>query len=300
MRKIIVTGASGFIGEYCVKKLLQTGVEVHAFSSKRAGLDSSGILWHKVDLLKENTFELLDSIRPDTLLHLAWSSEHGKFWTDPNNSEWARSSIQLAKDFQKVGGKRFVMVGSCAEYEWERSGEGHCVEGATSEKPATLYGQCKKQVFDELQAFSQTSNLSFANGRVFFLYGPGEQKTRLVPSVISNLQNNVSPSCTDGQQVRDFMFVSDVADALVALTASSVEGAVNIASGKPQSIRSLIEKIAEVLNSRTKILFGNIPRSQNDPEILTASVNRLKQEVGFVPQIGLDEGIQMTIKWMNS
>jgi nucleoside-diphosphate-sugar epimerase len=299
MQKVMVTGANGFIGNYCVNKLLKSGFDVHALSSRLSGRDSKGIHWHKIDLLKNSAFDLLSLIKPDKFIHLAWSSEHGKFWTDPSNTEWAKSSIQLAKDFQKAGGKRFVMAGSCAEYEWGENAHGRCIEGVTSEKPATLYGQCKKQVFDELQTLAQKYNFSFANGRVFFLYGPGESKARLVPSVISSLLHEVSPTCTDGRQIRDFMFVSDVADALVALTTSSVEGAVNIASGTPQSLRSLIEKIAEIMNSHTKINFGSIPRSQNDPEVLTASVGRLKQEVGFIPQVSLDEGIQMTLKWMN-
>lgn len=295
-KTVIVTGANGFIGQYCLPQLIQQGFQVHGFSKKKSGVDDSGVIWHQIDLLAQSAENLLLEIKPTHLLHLAWCTEHGAYWTAPENNDWLKISSRLLDDFKKAGGQRFVFSGTCAEYKWG----GHCIEGKTSEAPATLYGQCKKAFSDLLIGYGSRSLLSTAVGRIFFLYGPGEPATRLLPSVIAAQLKGEALKVSDGKQLRDFMYVSDVAGALVSLLSGDTQGIVNIASGEPLTVKNLIDQVTEILDPTSTVPFGTVPRSPSDPDILTASTTRLRDEVAYQPKVSLTTGLNLTIDWIRS
>jgi nucleoside-diphosphate-sugar epimerase len=189
------------------------------------------------------------------------------------------------------------MAGSCAEYDWKFD---YCSELFTPCRPATLYGACKHGTQVLLDAWSRQAGLSSAWGRIFFLYGPGEYPSRLVPSVISSLLRNEPARCTHGNQVRDFMHVADVAAAFVKLLGSDVKGAVNIASGVPTPLKDVIHAIADHLNKRDLVQLGAVPAPAGEPDALVADIGRLRDEVGFRPRYGLKQGIAQTIEHMKS
>lgn len=291
MKTVVVTGGNGFVGQYCLPKLIERGYTVHCVSTTRSGADSKGVIWHRVDLLKESCRDLFETIHPTHLLHLAWYTEHGKYWNSPVNFDWLQASMNLFNDFKAAGGKRFINVGTCAEYAWPA----HCTEGVTEENPKTVYGRCKKSFTDFIASSATGSQPSTASARIFFLYGPGEPQNRLVPTVIKNLLAGSVPNCTDGLQLRDFMYVEDVARAISSLLDCWTTGVVNIASGEPVTIKNLIERIREEINSSVEVKFGALPRSPEDPDVITAACQRLKSEVGFLPKFTLKDGLQKTI-----
>ena len=119
MIKTLVTGASGFIGRHSLPLLLKAGHEVHAVSLKKKNPCINGINWHQADLKNQTqTKRLIADIRPSHLLHFAWCTEPGSFWNDPKNNHWVQASLELLKNFQAHGGKRIVIAGTCAEYDW--------------------------------------------------------------------------------------------------------------------------------------------------------------------------------------
>jgi nucleoside-diphosphate-sugar epimerase len=148
-----------------------------------------------------------------------------------------------------------------------------------------------------LDAIARQAELSTAWGRIFFLYGPHEHPDRLVPSVISSLLLNKQAQCTHGNQIRDFLYVRDVADAFVALLGSDVEGPVNIASGRPVLMKDIIQKIANRLARQDLIQLGAIHAPANEPPLLLADVRRLNTEVRWEPKYDLDLGLDETISW---
>lgn len=304
MVKIVVTGANGFVGGFCLPLLIEQGFEIHALSRRRQGRDANGVEWHQVDLLGENGLTtLLGEIRPSHMLHLAWCTEHGKFWTSSENDAWLDASRRLVESFRSTGGRRFVTAGTCAEYSWraEEGFDGTCREGVTPERPATLYGKRKKAFADFLSGLTSTGALSTANGRIFLLYGPGEPLTRLVPATIKQLLSGTAPKCTNGLQVRDFLYVDDVARALVALVASNVVNNVNIASGEPRPVRFFVDRIKEAVGMiDATVEFGAIPRLPDDPDVLAASTERLSRELGFRPRTSLSQGMSATVEWVKS
>src|SRR3954463_8273934 len=207
MKKVLVTGASGFIGRQCLSILQARGYTVHAVSSRIATGIRSGIHWHHADLLDAGeSFRLFQEVRPTHLLHLAWCTKPGDYWNSPENTHWMEASLNLLKFFSRHGGKRVLMAGTCAEYEWK---DGLCSEITTPLVPTSLYGTSKRDLQLRLDAYATENDLSAAWGRIFFVYGPHEHPARLVPSVIQSLLKNEPARCSTGEQRRDFLFSED-------------------------------------------------------------------------------------------
>ncbi|MGO9607082.1 MAG: NAD-dependent epimerase/dehydratase family protein [Candidatus Binataceae bacterium] len=295
IKRVLLTGASGFIGRHCMAPLCAAGYEVHAVSSRDRSPKCAEAKWHRADLLDRSQVEqLVRRIKPTDLLHFAWYAIPGKYTTSSENLRWCQSTLELLYAFAENGGKRAVFAGTCFEYD---SRYGFCNEELTPSRPSTLYGVCKNSTREVVAGFSRQFGISAAWGRIFYLYGPHEPEARLVPAVILALLRGQNAPCGHGRQVRDFLHVEDTASAFVSLLKSELEGTVNIASGDPITIRSLVGHIAGLLNSRNKIEFGAIPAAPNDPPFLVADTRRLREEVGWQPKTNLERGLEDTINW---
>ena len=294
MKRILLTGATGFIGRYCLQLLSESkNFEIHAVSSKQKN-DWSDVHWHQTDLLDSGQVsELLAQVKPSHLLHFAWYAVPGKYWSSIENIRWVQASLALLHAFSLHGGQRAVMAGTCAEYDWKY---GYCSENITPLVPATLYGTCKHSLQMMLNAFSKQAGISSSWGRIFFLYGPHEYPQKLVSSVIRSLVRGKPARCTHGNQIRDYLYVQDVAEAFIALLNSKVQGPVNIASGHPITLKDIILKIAKKTNRQNLVELGVIPTPANEPHLLIADVKRLSDEVGWRPKYDLDHGLELTIK----
>jgi nucleoside-diphosphate-sugar epimerase len=134
-------------------------------------------------------------------------------------------------------------------------------------------------------------------GRIFQPYGPYEYPARLVPSVIRSLLNDEPARCTHGNQVRDFLYVADVADAFAALLDSGVTGCVNIGSGEPVSIKELVMQIARHLGKENEVRFGALPAREDESPFIVADTGRLMKEVQWRQRYSLEKGVMETISW---
>lgn len=294
-RRVLVTGATGFVGRQALGPLVDRGFEVHAVAraGAPAGGSPDGVVWHRGDLLED--VSVVAEVAPTDLLHLAWYAEPGAFWRSEENLRWVAASLDLLRAFADAGGRRAVLAGTCAEYAWKP--ETHCVEGVTPLAPATLYGAAKHGLRVVAAAFAAEREVSLAWGRIFFLYGPGEDPRRLVSSVAQALVEGRPAPTSHGEQVRDFLDVRELGDAFAALQASSVAGPVNVASGDPVRIREVITAVAEAAGRPDMLQLGARPANPSEPDVLTASVGRLRDEVGWAPRRSLDEAIGETVDW---
>jgi nucleoside-diphosphate-sugar epimerase len=295
-RRVLVTGASGFIGRNALPALRRRGFDVHAVSS-RPQTDSEAVSWHMTDLLDPRACaELVEEVQPTHLLHLAWYAEPGAFWTSPANVPWLQASLELVRLFAAAGGQRFVGAGTCAEYDW--SAAGICRETETPLAPHTLYGECKRSLHAVTERLYAAAGMpSLAWGRIFFLYGPHEHPQRLVPAVARALLEGREALCTDGRQQRDFMHCSDVAEAFAALMDCQAEGAVNIATGQPVTVADVVSLVGEACGRPELVRLGALPQRPDDPPALLADTARLRQEVGFIAERSLRDGIFETVAW---
>lgn len=295
MKKVLLTGASGFIGQHAIAPLLKRGYEVHAVSTAARTEDSLGAIWHQANLLVSGTTQkILEQVKPTHLLHLAWYVVPGKLIASPENFSWVAASMDLLRGFAEQGGQRLTICGSCYEYDWNY---GYCSEKLTPATPNTIYGACKQALNLMLRSFAAQSALSAAWGRVFFLYGPQEHPDRLVSSVIRSLLKNEPARCSHGRQIRDYMHVQDVADGLVALLDSAVEGDVNVSSGQATTLREIVLAIGKLLERPELIQLGAIPARANDAPLVVGDNTRVTAETGWVPQYDLEAGLQHTIEW---
>lgn len=292
MKRVLLTGASGFLGRYALQSLAGRDYEIHAVS--RHPLEAcGGVYWHVVDLLDEKRVEaLISDVRPSHLLHLAWYAEPGKFWDSAENFRWLRATMALFDAFAASGGSRAVGAGSCAEYDW---GGGCCREQTTPLLPVTVYGRCKDLARRYLELHSTVDPMTSAWGRIFHLHGPREDGRRLVASVIDALSRGQPAPCSRGDQLRDFLHAADAADALVALLDGVVTGPVNIASGTPTTVAALVLKIGELMEALPLVQLGRLPARSGDPPVLTADVARLREEVRWRPRYDLVGGLRETI-----
>lgn len=298
MRRVIVTGASGFIGRHCLPLLNASKWEIHAVSHKiipdHDKITEIGI-WHHVNLFDmEQVSRLLSVVNPTHLLHLAWVTRPGEYWTSIENFKWVQTSLDILQKFIELGGQRFVSSGTCAEYDWNY---GYCRENLTPLTPSTPYGICKKSLFELSQSLAQQTGTSAAWARIFFVYGPYEYQNRLIPSVIKALLKQESANCSHGKQIRDFLFVKDVANALIQLLTSQVVGAVNIGSGHPVPLDAIIFKIGEKIGMPDLIHLGAPPSPTNEANFVVADTSRLRNELHWYPDYSLDTGLNETIGW---
>lgn len=251
--------------------------------------------WHKANLLDiTQTRTLIKGVKPTHLLHLAWYVLPGKCWHSEENLHWVQASLGLLQAFSRCGGQRVVMAGTCAEYDWRYC---YCSEHITPLSPTNLYGTSKHALRIMVDTFSKERGLSSAWGRIFFLYGPHEHPVRLVSSVIRSLLLDKPAQCTHGNQLRDYLYVEDVADAFIALLESDIQGPVNIASGYPVSLKEIVHKIAEKLSRKDLVRLGALPAALDEPDLLVADVSRMSNELGWRPKYDLDHGLEEAIRW---
>lgn len=291
MRRILITGGTGFIGRHAVAALAQTGDEVHVVCRPPIPAGSE-VAHHAIDLFDEVARrQLIQEIRPSHLLHIAWATRPN----DPDNLTWLAVTIDLVRSFAETGGTRFVGVGSCAEYR--RVETGTCDEVQTPTGPRTIYAVTKDACHRVLASYASLTGFSYAWGRVFYLYGPHEDRHRLIPHVITSLVAGRPAAIGSANRIRDFMDARDVGAALARVLQSEVEGPVNIASGKGITIGEIAHQIGDIVGRNDLIQLGTRPDPPSEAFSVVADVTRLSADVGFQPRHTLRKSLEELVAW---
>lgn len=298
--RVLLTGAAGFIGSHVARQLIQEGCEVYALVRNESDLwrieDILSQL-HLVygDLLNSNQIQTqLEAIQPELCVHVAWYVVPEDYLSAIENVDMLRASLMLASQLAEIGCHRFIGVGTCIEYDVNL---GYLSEQSPV-KPTTLYGATKLATQIGLtQLTQQFKEMTVAWVRLFYQYGPFERKQRLIPYVIRSLLQNQTAEITSGDQIKDYLYVEDVASAIWAVAQSEVSGPINVASGHPMLLRDFINKIAEQLNRTDLVRLVSRPPSIHKSHLVVANVKRLRNEVGWHPTYTLDSGLEKTIAW---
>lgn len=281
MKRVLITGASGFIGRYCLPILAENNYEIYAGFHRRKIKTDTKINWINFDIHNlEQTKEIINDIKPTHLLHLAWYVEPGKHVNSDENIKWLNASLEMIKTFIDLGGQRVVTAGTCFELYTN-----------------TLYGTCKESLGKVANAYGELNNISTAHGRIFHLYGPYEDKSRVITYVIKQLLDGNPANCSNGEQIRDFLYVVDVANAFVKILDSNVSGGIDIGSGQGGILKDIFKIIEWQTNTKGLVKLGMVQVSPNEPKEIVANSDILMKEVGWKPNYTIEKGIIETIEW---
>lgn len=290
--RVLVTGGTGFIGRNVVDELIRRGYEVHSLVYPPFAPEKEGLVQYEMNLLDNKQLEEFFNLHSfENLIHLAWYVGP-KCHIHDLNLDWTIATLNLLKLFKESGGKKFLGAGTISEYEYKY---GYLVEEQTPTDPQTLYGNTKNAIFNIAKVYCKQNNIEFKWPRIFNLYGPAEKPQRLMPSVINSCLKGEDVKVSDCLKFQDYLHVEDTARGIVDVFEADIQGAVNICSGKPMQLRTIVEKIAQLTNFKGNILWGAIPAAFGDD--LVAGNNEKLKSTGWTQKYSLDEGLKMTIEW---
>lgn len=266
-RRVMVTGATGFVGKQVLAWMLERAIQV--VPVVRPGsvgkLPASPQLEAPIlseDLFAENESWWHNKLRGvDIIMHVAWFAEPGQYQFSTKNMNCLIGTLRMAQAAAQAGVKRFVGVGTCFEY-------------AQSSRPlradsplvaSSPYAACKAAAYFALSQLLPQYEVQFAWCRLFYLYGDGEDERRLVPTIRKNLSEGRAIDLTSGNQVRDFLNVKEAGRQIADVAMSDKTGAFNICSGKTVTVRELAESIADEYGRRDLLKFGNRKNNPFDP-----------------------------------
>jgi len=286
--KILVTGGNGFIGKYLLKEFIDNKFEVYTI-----GLNKSSKKNHfQCDLFNEDKIcKILKEINPTHLIHLAWNTEHGKYWSSFLNFNWIRISSLLVNKFYENGGDYALVAGTCAEYSWKNN----ILNESSELNSNSLYGLSKDFTRKVIQNFTDLHKTKFCWVRIFFPYGYGEHKSRLIPSLIDVVKKNKRPFGVNHDHVRDYIHVSDVAGAINHLIKNDFCGVYNISSSEGVTIEEIVNKVSNFFNYNPTNILKLKSKRNNDPKSIIGD-NKLLLSTGWNPKIDFDYGLKIFIK----
>ena len=263
----LLTGATGFVGRQVLRALGERGVRVRVVvrDGKQCQLayqDGIEAVVTTPDLFVENSDWWANvCMGIDTVVHVAWYAEPGKYLQSTQNLDCLIGTLQLAKGAAQSGVRRFVGIGTCFEYELG----GGILSVDTPLRPLTPYAGTKAAAFIALSQWLPSQNVRFAWCRLFYLYGEGEDARRLVPYLRTKLAAGEPAELTSGNQIRDFLDVREAGRMIVETALGDRQGPVNICSCDPVTVRQLAEQVADEYGRRDLLRFGARADNLTDP-----------------------------------
>jgi nucleoside-diphosphate-sugar epimerase len=301
-RRVLVTGATGFIGSHLAKRLVKRGAEVHAF------VHSSGSLWrvkeiqerlflHGIDLCDQASVNsACQEINPEIVYHLAaygvnYEQQDIKQALDTN----VMGTVNLIRGLRGTACKRFIHTSTFAEY----GHKDHPIRETDSLEPVGIYASTKAAASLIAPVVAGECGIPLSIIRLFTVYGPFEGEDKFVPYVILSLLDGKAPKLTTCRQVRDYIYVEDVVEAYLNAADISIDEplTLNIGSGVPITLQDVVRNISKLLYNKSEVLFGAIPHRRNEIWQAYADVTKAREVLGWYARIPLEEGLLRTIDW---
>ena len=296
--KVLITGASGFVGWPIVQKLAAKGYEVMAFSRNppRVSLKSP-VHWIKTDLSVPSTFrQTVQSFAPEVLIHLAWEGIPD-FSFEKSRQNLAQS-LDLISSVINVGScKKILTAGSCLEFGRLK---GECLESETG-GPNDNFTWAKHSIRSWLEIMCIQNKITMGWLRVFYVHGPRQRLESLIPNILNHLKTGTLPPLRTPKNANDFVFVDDVAEAfLLAAEREFPSGIYNLGSGDSTPVLEVCrhaERIVSGSDFLTNQLELQTPDALSDVNFW-ANTARASKHLGWAPQTSLTEGIERTWQYM--
>ena len=294
-KSILITGGTGFIGFHLAKKCLNLKWSVTSISTsippKKRRLQK--VKYKLCDV--SNKKGLIKKIKPnyDYVVNLAGYVDHThKVKTIKSHYHGCKNLTSL---FLNSKIKKFIQIGSCIEYGKAGSPQ---YESNNNKKTFSIYGNAKLLSTKLSQDLYKKFNFPVTVLRFYLVYGPYQDANRVVPITILNALKDKKFNCSSGLQLRDFTYIEDVIEAIIKTLKSKKSSGqiINIGNGKPVSIKKVINKICELLNSG-KPQFGKIKLRRDEIMKLYPSTIKAKKILNWKPRISLESGLKKTINF---
>lgn len=301
--RLLVTGAAGFIGAHLLRRLASEDVSVAAVLRPesdcwriKAPLESGRVTRIAGDLRRPETLRrAVVSFSPDVVIHLAWSGVGNQFRNDPRQvDDNLSASLSLLRLAHEAGARAFVGLGSQAEYGPLNA----TLDEQAPTRPTTLYGVTKLCTCLLAGHLCAQFGMRFCWLRLFSAYGPMDDARWMIPGLILALLRGERPALTKGVQRWDYVYAEDVAEAIHrAAVSEQASGVFNLGSGEAHTIRSIVERIRDLINPELPLGFGELPFRADQVMHLQADIGRLRRAVGWSPRTPLAEGLPKTVEW---
>jgi UDP-glucose 4-epimerase len=299
--RILITGATGFLGSYVLKRLLVDGRhEIAILVRPESDPWRISALINQVERIPFGLNDLMSArghvmgFRPDAVIHLAWSGVGNRFRNDLAQLDNLRATADLVELSRDAGATSWVGIGSQAEYG---PTQGVIHEGIPT-RPTTLYGITKLSAYMLAEHLCAQAGIRLGWVRVFSTYGPMDDPSWMIPYLILKLLNQERPSLTPGTQVWDYLHAEDAARAIEGVAScSSASGVFNLGSGRPREIREIVKLVRDQIDPALPLGFGEVPFRPDQVMHLEADVARLRDQTGWLPTVSLEDGVRQTVTW---
>lgn len=262
MRKILITGASGFFGQALLHELIKSDEHYECYCvyhSKKTDISDNRLKWVQADCLdKIQINKIIAEFKPTHCVHLAWYVEPEKFWNAHENIDWLYSSFHLFDVFCKNGGRFFLGAGTLAEYDWA---SGVLDEETTPLIPATLYGQCKHNLHEIIRKWRDVhyQHVKILWPRIGYFFGPGEPKDKLISKLINSLKNDQVIHLASPEFSRPYAHIKYWGGALAQIILDFPRNDVtfNMSSSKNYSLKKIVSHIEKQKNMTSELIQFN-------------------------------------------
>ena len=302
MKRVLVTGGTGFVGSRLVHRLVEQGYSVALLLREmsdarrlRDVIDCCTIVRGDLSRVEVLRAPLL-SFAPECVIHLAWEGVKGAYRNHPMQLLNVSTSIKLFQITGEIGCSAFVGLGSQAEYG---PLTGRIDEGAPT-RPTTTYGAAKLSTGCVLERAAAAVGRPFSWLRLFSSYGPDDDPTWLIPYVIRTLLAGQRPKLTRAEQIWDYIHVDDVAEAILATLRTQARGIFNLGSGEARPLREIVEQIRDNIDPMLPLGFGELDYRPDQVMHLECDISALHAVTGWAPRVPLEEGLARTIEWHRS
>jgi UDP-glucose 4-epimerase len=296
--KLLITGATGFIGAHLVRRLAREEVQMALLIRPGSNLWRLEPLPNNATIVPGTLGELpvahIASFAPDTVIHAAWHGVSNQHRNEPSQiAENLMPTVRLLEVARDAHCKNFLGLGSQAEY----GPLNKKISETDRTDPTTLYGATKLAACHLTRQLCSQFDMRWAWLRVFSTYGPMEDSSWMIPYLIRTLLKGERPKLTSCEQRWDYLFGADAADAIWAVAQSKASGLFNLGAGRAESLRRIVEMLRDAIDPKLSLGIGEVPYRPDQVMHLEADISRLTQAAGWNPATSLQEGINQTVAW---
>lgn len=298
--RCLVTGASGHLGSFLTERLVKEGAEVAALVRPESDLWRLAAVVDRITIIRAELGDLssaagaIADAGAEVVFHLAWQGVTSASRHDPAQTDNVTAGVNLFDFVRTAGCRVWVGIGSQAEC-------GPSEEVLTEEtpvQPVTAYGASKLKLGQLTKLLCESFGVRYVWLRLLATYGPKDDERHLLPSAIRSLLAGERPKLTTGQQRWDYLYVEDAARAIYQTAINNdAQGVFNLASGETHAIREIIECVRDLIDPSLRLQFGELPYPPDQQMHLAANVDRLVAATGWRPEVGIEEGLKLTVDW---